>query len=435
MGNKFRIFLSVYLFYIRICGFLPSRIDLKTFSHRRHVRLGAYSMVFGVIFLLAQLGSYVVMGEENSEFVDFRDLQVLTKAIFYASVLVITSAIMLRRMFCHQRFFNVTDEIFAITRQMNSYNLNNNPKLQRERHQLMTSFVLKVLYFEVFNSIVGFDSEMPSPGAFRVDVAVKTNLWVINMMTTMYVGAFFVIIYHFKVLGTRITAISEQVRTTQSARESRGKSVPVVDLSFRYCDDIDVIAAQHVQLRRLAMRVQRLFQPLLLLTFLYHWCDFIIQAYLWYITYMEKLIPHEQVALRYVTALLTDLIDVAFLCSVVHTTMNVSAETGLLLQKFNDIEVDQRLDRTVSGKWVGGGNFSTCPVFSAGDVLLGHIARPIGPQHLRTLHDRQQRDAFGEILRRVSDWLSAICPLSSAVFSHELFDSDHSDSIRNVCAK
>lgn len=353
MVNKFRIFLAVYLLYIRLGGVLPCKINLKTFSHLRSLPWTIYSVVLALTFTLSQVFSYLVMAQTNSSYVDFRDLHVLTQAISYLSVLIITTAITVRQVLCHNQIFDVTHQLFALVRQVNAFQIQDSVGVRKSRNRLYRGFIVKVLYFELMSALLLLDGDKAG-GEFHAEIAVKSNLWMINIMTTLYVGAFLVIIYHFKVLNMRVTAISGEVRRSQSHTQSnhlhriRSHPRPVVDLSFRFCDEIDEIASLHVQLRRLARQVQRLFQPLLLLTFIYHWCDFIVQAYLWYITYAAMGTLDLRNSLHYLAAILLDFIDVVALCTVIHATSNVAAETGLMLQKFNEFDVDQRLDKSVS---------------------------------------------------------------------------------------
>lgn len=348
MANKFRIFLAIYLLYIRLGAFLPCKINLKTLSHLRSLPWSIYSVLVAITFVLSQIFSYLVMAQATADILDMRDLHFLTQAISYSSVLIITTAITVRQVTCHDQIFDITHQLFELIRRVHAFRFNDSIGVRKSRNRLYRGFILKVLYFEVMSVLLFLDGEKTG-GAFHAEIAVKSNLWMINIMTTLYVGAFLVIIYHFKVLNMRVTAISGEVRLAQSHHHPIKSRPRPADLSFRFCDEIDEIASLHVQLRRLARQVQRLFQPLLLLTFIYHWCDFIVQAYLWYITYAAQ---GGKVGIRdslhYLTAILLDLIDVVALCTVIHATSNVAAETGLMLQKFNEFDVDQRLDKSVS---------------------------------------------------------------------------------------
>lgn len=358
MRTVFRIFLRVYLFYMHVGGFVPFSFDFKKLSHRASRGWRGYSFVYGVIFIISQVLLYAGMTYNflyTWGAVNFRSLRVLTMAVSYLSVLIMTSSIVIHHVVEYRRIFNFTEQIFGIIHQLKVFNLNGSLAAQQLRSRLFWAFVVKAAYFELLSLLLFVDRDGSWISATALaDLGLRSNLWLINIMTTLYVGVFLVIIYHFKILNWRVAAISEELRRTQSLKKRRkclsGATTTTtrVDLSFRYCDDIDEIAVLHQRLRRLARQVQRLFQPLLLLTFIYHWCDFIIQAYLWYITYVELGAFRLLTLLHYLAALLADLVDVIFLCAVVHKTTNVATETGLMLQKFNEFEMDQRLERTVS---------------------------------------------------------------------------------------
>lgn len=119
-------------------------------------------------------------------------------------------------------------------------------------------------------------------------------------------------------------------------------------LTYRFCDALDEVFAIHGQLRTICRDVQRLLQPLLLLILLYHWCNFVVQAYLLYISIRysdrdEVLI----VLFHYSTVLLGDLMSVCFICSIANLVVKEAAEAGLVVQRFNEFRLDTRLERTV----------------------------------------------------------------------------------------
>lgn len=345
------------MFYVRIVGYLPCRITWKSLVHAHSPLWRIYSIAYAILFVFAQLYFYWRLSYDNWGRFSFRRLIVLTKALSYCSVLLMTTSIMLHHLVKHRRIFSVSHEIFGVIHHVAKYNLNGTKAAQQIRTRLMKAFLGKALYFELCSFLLFTESEGP-PGENAADVGVKSNLWLINMMTTVYVGALLVIIYHFKMLGLRVAAVSDELRRSQLAKKTKNNSsinnntyslsAMAVDLSFRYCDDIDEIAVLHRQLRRLTREVQCLFQPLLLLVFAYHWCDFIIQAYLWYFRYTEQGSFQLITLSHYLATLLIDLVDVVFLCAAANETTNAAAETGLMLQKFNAFEMDPRLDTTVS---------------------------------------------------------------------------------------
>lgn len=356
MAKIIRTLLCIYLSYIHLGGFLPFRINFKELSLRRSRPWLIYSVIYALSFIFSQFKLYYTMSEISWGYVSFRNLRVLTIALSYVSVLVMTTSIMVHHVLNHERLFTLSSRVFEIIHQVRKFNLDGCAKAQQLRTRLLRAFFVKAMYFETLSALLFVDSDYTWTTSSMADLGVKSNLWLINIMTSLYVGVFLVIIYHFNILSLRVVAISEELRHSQSLKRRNKLSSatasslppPLVDLSFRYCDDIDEISSLHQTLRRLAQQVQRLFQPLLLLTFIYHWCDFIIQAYLWYITYTTQGAFRLLTVLHYLTAILMALVDMIFLCAVAHETSNAAAETGLALQKFNAFDVDQRLERTVS---------------------------------------------------------------------------------------
>lgn len=422
MAKLFRIFLSLYLFYMHITGFLPFGINFKTLAHYPSWPWRIYSAIYAIGFIFTQFKLYYTMSLDSWDQVSFRDLRVLTVAVSYVSVLIMTTAIIVHHFVHYRRIYRIVSRLFEIIHHVKKFNLCQGRQAQQFRNRLAWALVTKAAYFEVMAALLFLDHDYSLTAAWMVDLGVKSNLWLINITTSVYVGAFLVIIYHFEMLSLRVTAICDELRRTQSLKQHRKTSskssstLLPVDLSFRYCDDIDEISSLHTELRRLARQVQRLYQPLLLLTFIYHWCDFIIQAYLWYITYMGQGVFRLLTVLHYLTALVMDLVDVIFLCGVVHHTANVAAETGLMLQKFNKFDVDQRLDRTVSAgrrsrrgrqsddNARNGGKLFMFQFISActhkvGNILAGHIAGPIGSAHLRLVRHGQHHHSLGSYIK------------------------------------
>lgn len=469
MANIIRTSLYIYLFYIHLGGFLPFRINFKELSLHRSRPWLIYSVIYGMSFVFSQFKLYYTMSEISWEYVSFRNLRVLTIALSYVSVLVMTTSIMVHHVLNHERLFTLSSRVFEIIHQMRKFNLNSCAKAQQLRSGLLRAFFVKVLYFETLSALLFVDRDYSWTTASMADLGVKSNLWLINIMTSLYVGVFLVIIYHFNILSLRVVAISEELRYTQSLKRRHKQSsatasslpLPSVDLSFRYCDDIDEISSLHQTLRRLAQQVQRLFQPLLLLTFIYHWCDFIIQAYLWYITYTAQGAFRLLTVLHYLTAILMALVDMVFLCAVAHETSNAAAETGLALQKFNAFDVDQRLERTVSAGCLSGTREEEGGIVSQEEEDKVMTVRGMGLnfscsnsfpvahswKHFRWTYCRTDWictstgcspwttplfTRYVEICIRLSsiDWSLAICLL--LVFSHQLIHIDHPDSIRDV---
>lgn len=341
MARIFRIFLGFYMFYMHIGGFLQFRFDLKTVSFQPSRGWRIYSLIYAAVFIIAQIGLYLGMFYLFKDVIDFQSLRIITTAVCYCSVLIMTTAIVIHQVVAYQRFFSVTDRVFRVIHQVRKFNLDGCLEAQQLRTRLSWTFFVKAINFEALSLLIFTDRD--DSGGVAADLGVLSNLWLINIVTTVYVSVFLVLIYHFTILKVRVADITEELRCSQAHRRTTA-----VDLSFRHCDDIDEIAELHRGLRTLARLVQRLFQPLLLLTFAYHWFNFIIMAYLWYSTYTDQGAFRMVTLVHYVSAMVSDLVDVMFVCAVVHRTTNVAAETGLMLQKFNVFEMDQRLERTVS---------------------------------------------------------------------------------------
>ena len=349
MVNLFRAFLHVYLFYVHVGGFLPCQIDFKTLRAKPSMPWLIWSVVYAAFFIMGQLFLYIGMARQywaelGGE--SFLKLQVLTTAISYCSVLVMTTSIVLHHGINYPRIMSLIERVLGMLRTVQKFQLDGTSCAQQLRRRLYRAFFLKAVFYEVLAFTLFIDRQNTTLETDYVNLGLKSNLWLINIMTTLFVGVFLVIIYIFKMLSLRVVALSEELGRAQTK-----KSRAWVDLSFRHCDNIDEIADLHLQLRKLAHEIQRFFQPLLLLTFIYQWCDFIIQAYLWYYTYTQEGSFRLLTLLHFLTALLVDLVDVSFICAVVHEAVTMAAETGLMLQRFNEFHMDERLVRAVGMSW------------------------------------------------------------------------------------
>lgn len=349
MATIFRVFLRVYLFYVHIGGFIPGRINFGQLTHDTSRGWLIYSVLYTGSFIVSQFHFYISMSIEYLGVIIFRDLRVITVAVSYCSVLVMTTSILIHHLVNYRRIVALIRRLMQLMHRVRRFQMDQQRMAKQLRLRIYAAFFVKAVNFEVLSFLLFIDQSVATPLSVA-DFAVKSNLWLINIMTSLYVGVFLVIIYHFNMISWRLSAISEELWRTQSLKKVASTPLrpSVVVLSFRFCDHIDEIAVVHHQWRRLALKVQRLFQPLLLLTFIYHWADFIIQAYLWYITYREHGAFQVLTLLHYLAAIFLDLLDVTFICAVAQQANNAAARTGMALQKFNQYDMDQRLDRTVS---------------------------------------------------------------------------------------
>ena len=119
MVNLFRAFLRVYLFYVHVGGFLPCQIDFKTLKAKPSMPWLIWSVVYAAVFIMSQLFLYIGMARQYWNELggeSFLKLQVLTTAISYCSVLVMTTSIVLHHGINYRRIMSLIERVLGMLR-------------------------------------------------------------------------------------------------------------------------------------------------------------------------------------------------------------------------------------------------------------------------------------------------------------------------------
>lgn len=202
MASKFGLFLTCYMVYVHLTGFLPCRIDFEALQYRPSRAWTVYSVLYIVAFIGNQLrGLYDLF--VLYQFVDWRDITVLTISVSYTSIIVITTAILGHHILNYGRFYAIIGRYLELIRTVRQFRLT--PAMTNDRNRLIWRFVFKATYFELMSVLLlAAHATVPDNPTAGMDFEQKLNLWVINIMTTIYFGAFNVLIYLFRLLNVRI---------------------------------------------------------------------------------------------------------------------------------------------------------------------------------------------------------------------------------------
>lgn len=335
MDGFFVVFVRCYQFYLQFIGLIPCTIKFRELRVKPSRFLVVYGKLVTLIFIFSQAALFRAIAIVTVSR-DWHMLNNLLLAIMYLLVMIITYFIYIHTALTQNRFVQLVQNTLDLTKQVQKFKLNS----RKFRHSLFVSFIVRCLFYEIITTLVLLTANMDLEEVYWPGVALRGNLTVVNIFSALYFGAMSVMQYNFRIISVHLEKTKNHVEKTISNHKNQ--------MTFMFSDNIDEIASLHKMARKLCIDLNRFFEPLLCIIFLYHWCNFTIQAFLFYMVFIWNGDHSRAVVLSFVSLILNDFLTICSICTKANSVSNESAEAGLILQKFNEFVLDCRLENCVS---------------------------------------------------------------------------------------